>query len=61
MVMMHGLGFPLWRQGHFEHPHKSILENNLVTIGRCLYGVIAFGEARLILSSGEKSPSTQGS
>jgi hypothetical protein len=45
MVMVHGLGFSGRRHGHFQHTHEAILEDHLVTIGRCLHRIVPGGKA----------------
>ncbi len=48
-VVMHRGGRAGRRHGDFQYAHQSVFENNPMTVGRGLHGVVAVGKAGLIL------------
>jgi len=55
-VMVHRNRRAGGRHGDFEDAHEVVFENNFVSVGRGLDGVIAFGKLRFVLSVGVKMP-----
>ena len=60
-MMMHGLSVASGRDGHLQHSNEGVLENDFVTFGRYLDGVVPFGESRFVLGARQDYPGARGS
>ncbi len=60
-MMMHGLSGARERDGHLQHSNEGVLENDFVTFGRYLDGVVPFGESRFVLGVRQDYPGARAS